>query len=471
QWNITTSSDYDNDGHQANRTITSAGGAMSRAMTWTYYPGGQLSSMNDDGVPTGLYSEMVDNSDVNNTTSTGTWSTATSSSGYVGFNYQTGTGTSTFTWHLHVPADGNYKVYVAYPAVSGATTGANYTVTFSNGTGGTSTATVTKNQTQNTSTSGNTNWVQLGEWAFTRSGTGQKVALAETSSGTMVADAVRVVRDNTGVSNTAHHAFTYAYDANANLTQINDNSANSPAITKYVMNYDQVDRITQQQDDNSAGTAVHTTTYGYDADSNLSSRGHDSAISTSGYNNRNLIASETDKSSSTDTSPQVTTFGYNPLGLRASEVKPNNNTLTYSYFADELLQQQTEDTSGGTLVDQHTYTYWPDGVKKTDAEKLMNADSTSAYLTPTLSYSYDPRNRLTQVQTDGTTTESYTHDANGNVVSQTINGTQTSFNYDRDRLLSATSGSTAVYNYDPIGRLDTITSGTTLLQSNTYDGF
>ena len=75
--------------------------------------------------------------------------------------------------------------------------------------------------------------------------------------------------------------------------------------------------------------------------------------------------------------------------------------------------------------------------------------------------------------TDGAQTEAYTHDATGNVTAQTINTTQTTFGYDRDRLLSAatTGGSTAAYNYDPLGRLDTVTSGTTVTERNSYDGF
>jgi hypothetical protein len=36
---------------------------------------------------------------------------------------------------------------------------------------------------------------------------------------------------------------------------------------------------------------------------------------------------------------------------------------------------------------------------------------------------------------------------------------------------SSSGGSTADYNYDPFGRLDTVTSGGATLQSNTYDGF
>ena len=104
----------------------------------------------------------------------------------------------------------------------------------------------------------------------------------------------------------------------------------------------------------------------------------------------------------------------------------------------------------------HTYTYNPNGDKTGDVAKVMNADNASASLNHTLAYSYDPRDRLTQVTTDGTTTESYAHDPNDNVTSQAISGTTTSFTYDRNRLITAvTGGTTASYNYDPLGRLDT----------------
>src|SRR5258708_6915743 len=338
---------------------------------------------------------MGDNSDTNNTAAppAGSWTKATTGTGYVGYNYQTdgaGTGGDPFTWKLHIPADGSYKVYVAYPAVSGAATSASYTVTYSNGTGGTATATVPVNQTQNTSTQGHTNWVALGTWAFTQAGTGQNVTLTQNSAGTVVADAVKVVRDTTGVTNTAHHHFAYTYDPNASLTGIADSSSPTPAIASYAMTYNGIDQLTKVEEDNSAGTAVHTTTYGYDAAGNLASRGHDSATSAYAYDPRNLLATETDKTSATDPSPQVTTFTYPPDQLRKTEVKPNGNTVTYSYFADRLLQHQIETTPAGATVAEHTYAYNPDGVKSSDAQKLMNADTTTAYLTHTLTYSYAP---------------------------------------------------------------------------------
>jgi RHS repeat-associated protein len=472
-WNINTGYDYNDNGQQASRTITSAGGDMTRAMTWAYYPGGQLQSLSDHGVPTGAYSELADNSDINNASSSppGSWSNSAAGSGYVGYNYAThakGTTGDTFTWHLNIPKDGNYTVYAAYPSVNGAATNASFKVDHN---GGSSTVSVDQTKSTSPDSGGKTVWVSLGKYAFTQSGTSQQVTLTENSGGTVVADAVKAVRDNTGEANTAKHDFTYTYDPDASLTQINDGSAGSPAITKYAMTYDGLDRLAKVEEDNSSGSAVHTTTYGYDGDSNLASRTHDGAPSTYEYNSRNLQAKQTDKSSASDPSPKVTTFGYNPLGLRSTEGKPNGNTVTYSYFADGLLQHQLETDPGGATVAEHTYTYTPNADKATDAKKLQSAD-TGGLLTHNLAYSYDPRDRLTQVQTDGATTESYTHDATGNVVSQTANGTQTAYNYDRDRLLTATAGgSTADYNYDPLGRLDTVTSGASQLESNTYDGF
>jgi len=104
----------------------------------------------------------------------------------------------------------------------------------------------------------------------------------------------------------------------------------------------------------------------------------------------------------------------------------------------------------------------------------MNADNHAAYLTSTADYSYDPRDRIAQVTKTGhgAGTETYIHDANSNVISQTIGGAATTFNYDRNRLLTSTSGgASAAYNYDPFGRLDTITSAGTVLERNVYDGF
>ncbi|MFY1577484.1 RHS repeat-associated core domain-containing protein [Verrucosispora sp. WMMD703] len=128
--------------------------------------------------------------------------------------------------------------------------------------------------------------------------------------------------------------------------------------------------------------------------------------------------------------------------------------------------------SNGTLVSEHTFTH--DLNRTRDVAKKMNADNNSAYLNTTSDYSYDPRDRLTQLVRagDGADTETYVHDANNNVINQTIKGASTTFNYDRNRLLTATTGgATASYNYDPFGRLDTVTAAGVVIEKNLYDGF
>jgi len=58
-------------------------------------------------------------------------------------------------------------------------------------------------------------------------------------------------------------------------------------------------------------------------------------------------------------------------------------------------------------------------------------------------------------------------------VSQTVDGLTTNYVYDRNRLQTATAvgGATSKYNYDPLGRLDTVTSGGQIVEKLVYDGF
>jgi RHS repeat-associated protein len=472
---ITTSYDYNALGEQSSRTIVSAGGAMSRTISWGYYPDGKMASVTDNGVPTGLFAEVVESTDSAATASpTASWpmTTCGPTDTCQGYQYRThaaGTGNDTFTWRLSVPADGNYTVYVKYPLVTGAATNAAFTVNYSGGS-----ATVNVDQTKNN----NGSWVALGKWAFTKAGTNQQVSLAENSGGTVVADSVQIVRDNSGDTNTATQTYGYTYDANGNKTGITDSATPTPAVTSYAMAYDQLDRNTSVTEKDSSGNTVHTTAYGYDAASNLTSRTHDGAPSTYTYNNLNEQVKESDAKSSTDTSPQVTTFTYTPAGQVATQVKPNGNTVTSAYYANEQLQNQTENTSGGTLVSSHAYSYDPNGNKTQDTQKLMSADASTSYLSHTLAYAYDPLDRIQQVTTDGTVTEAYAHDADNNVTSQTIGTVTTNYSYVLNRLQSASvsTGGSVSYNYDPFGRLDSASSiaadGTvTPLETNTYDGF
>ncbi|MBQ0894377.1 hypothetical protein KBX37_14940 [Micromonospora sp. U56] len=463
-WDIVTSYDYNNLGAQTARTVTSAGGSSNRTMTWTYHPNGKLKSRADDGVPVGKQVVLVDNSDFNNTTTTGTWAAAATATGKYGTNYATraaGTGANTFTWQLNVPQAGTYEVFARYPQVSGAATDAKYTVNHSAG------GTVkTVNQTTNTGT-----WVSLGSYSFAEGNT-HKVSLSDQATGTVVADAIKVVRDNSAETDNEKQDFTYSYDVNGNQTTITDNSLGARVDT-YKIAYTGLNQVEFVREYKS-GALKNTTSFTYNKNGSPLTTGHDRQHAAYTYDARDLLATVTNGASETDTAKKTTTFTYTDRGEKLRQVKGNGNTVDYSYYLDGLPKTQVEKKANGTFVSDHVIEYDLNGNRQRDTTTKMSADNNSVNLTTQYDYTYDPRDRLSAVTKTGTGAgvESYIHDANSNVVSQSVGGVTTNFNYDRNRLLtSTTSGLTSSYNYDPFGRLDTVSSGTTTLQRNIYDGF
>ncbi|WP_405806579.1 DNRLRE domain-containing protein [Streptomyces sp. NBC_00210] len=463
-WDIATTYDYNELGKQTSRTITSAGGSSNRTMTWSYFPDGKLKSKSDDGVPVGSAVALVDNSDTQHTSATGTWSKGdiTGQQGYDHQVHTAGTGTDAFTWTLNIPKDGTYTAYVKFPRVTGAATTAKYTVTKSDGT----TADVTKDQNVATGT-----WISLGSYAFTQ-GNAAKLQLFQNSGGAVVADGVKLVRDNSGDTDTEKHTFAYAYDVNGNMTSVDDTSSGAKvdAYTVMYTGLDQVQKVTETL----AGQEKKSTSYTYDANGKPDTTTHPDQFSKYTYDLRDLVKTVSVGKTAADTSPKVSSYTYTDRGQKLKETKANNNTVDYGYYLDGALKSSTEKKPNGTLVSSHTYAYDANGNKAQDVAKKMNADNHAAYLDSTADYTYDPVDRLAKsVKTgNGAGTETYTHDNNANVITQSVKGTSTSYTYDRNRLLTATtSGVSASYNYDPFGRQESVTSGGTVVERSVYDGF
>ncbi|MGI5289165.1 DNRLRE domain-containing protein [Nonomuraea polychroma] len=478
-WDIKTTYDYNELGLQTNRTVTSAGGSSQRALDWSYYPDGKLKTHSDDGTPLGLDVVMNDNSDTGQVTTTGTWTTGSGGSsasnivgpqstaeGFVGYDYATapaGTGQSSFTWNLTTPTDGTYKVQVQYP--TGATaTNAKYTVKHKDGEAG-----ITVDQTQNPRT-----WVELGSYTFT-AGTAHTVTLTDAANGTVAADAVKLVRDNTGETDAEKKDFTYTYDPNANLTKIEDRSPTAKIDVWDVAytNLNQIDTVKEFL----SGALKNTTSYAYNENSAVTTRTHDKTIATYGYDVRDLVNEVVNKKSATDTAPKTTRYTYTPRAERLTETKANGNTVTYDYFLSGVLRHSLEKKPNATVVSEHTIGYQGNLHRSSDHAKIQNADNPGAYLDHTYAYTYDPRDRIAKTvktPTSGGTaeTETYSHDANSNVWEEEVLGKKTTFTYDRNRLMTSISGGqTSTYTYDPYGRLRTIQGGGKTLEKYTYDGF
>ncbi|MCX4536764.1 DNRLRE domain-containing protein [Streptomyces sp. NBC_00841] len=462
-WDIVTTYDYNVLGEQTKRTLTSAGGSSDRTMTWDYFPDGKLKSKSDDGVPLGKSVVLVDNTDTQNVSSTGTW-TKGDVVGQQGYDHQvhaSGAGTDAFTWTLNIPKDGTYTAYVKFPKVTGAATAAKYTVTDSAGPHD-------RTLDQNTGTD---NWVSLGSYSF-KQGNDGKLQLFQNSAGAVVADGVQLVRDTTGETDTEQKSYTYTYDVNGNMTSIGDTSSGA-RIDAYTMTYtglNQVQKVTEAL----AGQEKKSTSYTYDVNGQFKTVSHPDQFAEYTYDERELAKSVSVGDSATDPSPKVTGYTYTDNGRKLKETKANGNTVDYSYFLNGSPKSTAEKKSNGTLVSSHAYTYDANGNKAQDVAKKMNADNHAAYLDSTTDFTYDPADRLTSaVKTgNGAGTESYVHDDNANVVSQTVKGVSSTFTYDRNRLLSASTGGTSFsYNYDPFGRQESVTSGGKVIERSAYDGF
>ncbi|MET7712562.1 DNRLRE domain-containing protein [Streptomyces sp. NPDC005407] len=463
-WDIATSYDYNELGAQTNRTLTSAGGSSDRTMTWSYFPDGKPKSKSDDGVPAGKSVVLVDNSDSQNTSSTGTWATG-DITGQQGYNHRThaaGAGTDAFNWTLNIPKDGTYTAYVKFPRVTGAATTAKYTLSQ----GATTHPSVTKDQNAATGT-----WVSLGSYSL-KQGNDAKLKLDQNTGGVVVADGVKLVRDTTGETDNEKRSFAYAYDVNGNLTSIDDTSsgANIDAYTVAYTGLNEVQKVTEAL----AGQDKKATSYTYDANGQPETVAHSDQFSKYTYDLRELVKTVSVGKTPTDASPKVTSYTYTDRGQMLKETKANGNAVDNTYYLDGALKSTSEKKGSGTLVSSHTYAYDPNGNKAQDVATKMNADDHAAYLSSTTDYTYDPVDQLAKSvkSGNGAGTETYVHDDNANVISQTVKGTSTTFTYDRNRLLTASaSGVTANHNYDPFGRQESVTSGGQIIQRSVYDGF
>jgi len=469
-WDITTSYDYNPLGLQTLNRLTPAGAgpadpqSPNRSMTWDYFADGKLRSRSDDGVPVGRNVVVVDNSDPQSASSTGTWPRSSGSTGYHGYDFAThaaGAGTDTFTWHSDVPADGTYEVFVRYPAVAGAATDASYKVTHAGG----AQATVARNQTTNAGT-----WVSLGSYPFTQ-GAGT-VALSQNPDGVVTADAVKLVRSNAGQTDDESRDFEYGYDVNGNLTTISDNSPGT-AVDAYDIAYTGLNQVASVEELDGA-TTLATSSFTYDPNGAVETTTHPATYSAFEYDARNLLSEVTNGTTATDPDPKVTTYTYTPRGERLLETKANANTVDLTYFLDGALKTMVERRPGETLVSSHELTYDANGNRATDVARKMNADNNSAYLDTTFTYTYDPRDRLAGVERTGAGagTETYVHDANDNVVSQTVDGQPMSFAYDRNRLMTSQVGPFVTgHIYDPFGRLQSQQVFGIEQSRYVYDGF
>jgi RHS repeat-associated protein len=249
------------------------------------------------------------------------------------------------------------------------------------------------------------------------------------------------------------HTTTYDYDSANRLRSVTD-----PLNQRTTTVYDRVDRViavinplthpttTTYYDDGKVretieplnGTAQSIVTYSYDQD-----RRNTEVITASGatsfrYDAANQLTTMT-VSAGSPSALQVTTYAYDEDGRQMGMTDPRPGVTTYTYYDSNRLK--THRLPGGLT---YTFTYDAAGNRLTSVDPLA-----------TTTYSYDVLNRLQTQKRSGTSTLTYAYDDDG----------------DRQSMSASAVGGLA-YSYDGMGRIKTVTSGSssgTATTTFTYD--
>ncbi len=271
---------------------------------------------------------------------------------------------------------------------------------------------------------------------------------------------------------------TYGYDPSGNLTAF----ANYAAA--WTRTYDADDRMTYEY----VGGGTRTVSHSYDAPGQrglLSSvTDFDGRVITYAYSARNELASVAEAAGTTtyayDANGNQTNL-YLPNGLRTDQYYDYGNTLSgyynwdgagniwQSYGYSTNADHQTVGMSEGTSSDVNArpnptltnYGYDGQGHLTSESRNGPNANSQSysydgagnrTSVNGGNPFTYDADDELTNV--GGVNAFALTYNANGDRVTETINGQLTTFTYDfDDRLTGITAGGTSTsYSYDALGR-------------------
>ncbi|XID93326.1 RHS repeat domain-containing protein [Paenibacillaceae bacterium WGS1546] len=315
------------------------------------------------------------------------------------------------------------------------------------------------------------------------------------------------------VTNPNQERNDYAYNRLGNLISITLTSANGTEVITHNQNqYDERGLLTQKthgspQDYtfsyNTAGLLVSST----DGNQNQFARSYDSLnrmVTNSGgdsiyrshysyrpfgphliqeWNGSNLlrtIAQDFDAYGNVslrqivnDAQATITRFRHDTLGRIRLIEHPNSYNTLYTYNKTQVQRVQTNGQSlpAASDSDYAEYEYYPNGMlKRITYPKLIDG----SHLTS--EFVYDGVNRLLSVNnkkgTQLLSSYSYSHDANGNIISQTSAAGTTNYTYDSlDRLstIQYPGGASVQYTYDVRGNRKTETTSTSPFQYEEID--
>jgi len=259
------------------------------------------------------------------------------------------------------------------------------------------------------------------------------------------------------VTDALSYTTSFQYDAQGRVTSITDQHENTSELRYDTEpSYPSDDLPSEVEDPRGVVTEMR-----YDAAGNLIQ--HTEYITYPSVSRTTALDYDGLNRLTTVTHPDATTrtFTYpTPLNATATVTDEEGNSTTMAYCACGRLESVTD-----ALYNTTEY-FYDDGAGG-DPSLLTTLRNARDYDT---AFTYDALNRLTQVTYPDSTSESYTYDANGNLLTRTNGKGTTTYTYDLlDRLTGVNypNGTPDVdYEYDAANRLVSMTDGT---GETTYD--
>ena len=268
-------------------------------------------------------------------------------------------------------------------------------------------------------------------------------------------------------SSTAKYSVTQnQYNAQGLLTQVtlSDGTSNGEKnITKYFYNNGGIQTKMETGLNSANDSDYMTTNYEYDAWGHLvrttDSTGYNSGATTYDLNGNVLT--------STDANGNVTTNTYDALNrvLTANTVcSDTSKNVSKSYVYDNMGRVRSKTANGVQTSYQYDSLgrvyqelspksfkgYFYEGVSQYAKEQLVGINHQTMY--SSTQYEYDAEMRIAQVKESGNLTATYTYDANGNKVSETLaNGVVSTYSYNgcnKVTKLVTKSGNSDISSYE-----------------------
>jgi RHS repeat-associated protein len=274
---------------------------------------------------------------------------------------------------------------------------------------------------------------------------------------------------------TAGTCLGFGYDTDGNVTTRHD----STGLTTYV--YDTLNRLTNQQLPSGAnacaGSSPAAIVYTYDAASNLATYCDTGGTTKYAYDPANRmvgLAVTTGSCTPGSIVQPCTVYAYDAANQLSTVTFPTSTNEVETFTHNNAGNVTSAAVTGGTAT-AGTYTY---SFKQTTKDKPLIQSMTRSATGVTTTYTYNGHEQLTGAATGtSSTSQSYGYDADGNLTTQNLGGTNHTMAYTAaDQLCWAYTGTSAnpcgttptgavTYAYDANGNQTTSSAG----EANTYN--